>query len=150
MLRRYDSPMVKEYFFWASAKKRSGYHQYYCLDKRIGGDFTSTSLTSLPPYDSENVKDNKGNQYDQYVTYTVKDEYAQSYQPGATPTAVPFLIRQGNKLAVKATSGTTIGKTFVDGTPGVAKYIMDKSSSTGLINELWYVKPNVNIDREMG
>ena len=150
VLRRYDSPMVKEYFFWASAKKRSGYHQYYCLDKRIGGDFTSTSLTSLPPYDSENVKDNKGNQYDQYVTYTVKDEYAQSYQPGATPTAVPFLIRQGNKLAVKATSGTTIGKTFVDGTPGVAKYIMDKSSSTGLINELWYVKPNVNIDREMG
>ena len=37
VLRAYDSPMVKEYIYWASAKKRSGLHQYYLMDKRIGG-----------------------------------------------------------------------------------------------------------------
>jgi hypothetical protein len=147
VLRSYDSPMVKEYLFWATAKKRSGYHQYYALDKRIGGDYTSTSLASFPTGDLENVKDNKGNLYDQYVTYIVKDEYAQSYQPGATPQ--PFLIRQGRSLAKKGTGTGTIDKIRVEnGTPDVAKYIMANAGS--LNDELWYVRPNVDIDREMG
>lgn len=145
VLRQYDSPMVKEYIFWASAKKRSGYHQYYLMDQRIGGDFTSTSLTSLPPYDSENVKDTKGNQNDQYVTYIVKDEYVKSYVPGTTPTAYPFLIRQGDLLAKKGATGNAIN---VEGNAGVSQYIIDHVNT--LSDELWYVRPNTEIDREMG
>ena len=143
-LRAYDSPMVKEYIFWASAKKRSGLHQYYLMDKRIGGsDFTSTSLTSLPPYDSENVRDNKGNQYDEYVTYIVKEEYAVSYNP-ATKTAEPFLIRQGDCLAKKGAAGNKVSVA----TEGVSQYIIDHIGT--LSDELWYVKPNTDIDTEMG
>lgn len=152
-IRPYDSPMVKEYIFWSSAKKRSGFHQYYALDKRIGGDFTSTSLTSLPPHDSENVHDAKGNLNDQYVTYIVKDEYVQSYRPGTAPTADPFLIRQGSKLA-KNDGTATIAKVDVSGRGGVSQYVID---NIGLLtlngskkNELWYVRPNPNIDEEMG
>ena len=152
-IRPYDSPMVKEYIFWSSAKKRSGFHQYYALDKRIGGDFTSTSLTSLPPHDSENVHDTKGNLNDQYVTYIVKDEYVQSYRPGTAPTADPFLIRQGSKLA-KNDGTATIAKVDVSGRGGVSQYVID---NIGLLtlngskkNELWYVRPNPNIDEEMG
>jgi hypothetical protein len=79
-IRPYNSPMVKEYAFWATAKKRTGLHQYYLLSDRVGGEeFTSTDLTELPPYGSANVLDKKGNQNDQYVTYIVKDEYAQTY-----------------------------------------------------------------------
>ena len=152
-IRPYDSPMVKEYIFWSSAKKRSGFHQYYALDKRIGGDFTSTSLTSLPPYDSENVHDTKGNHNDEYVTYIVKDEYVQSYRPGVAPTADPFLIRQGNYLA-KNDGTSSIAKVNVSGRGGVSQYVID---NIGLLtlngskkNELWYVRPNPNIDEEMG
>ena len=148
VLRQYDSPMVKEYLFWSSAKKRSGYHQYYMLDKRIGGDFTSTSLTSLPPYDSENVKDAKGDNNDQYVTYIVKEEYAKSYVPATTPTAYPFLIRQGNELAKK---GEEDNKVAVTGNAGVSQYIIEHIVTLDdKADELWYVKPNIDIDREMG
>ena len=122
-IRPYDSPMVKEYIFWSSAKKRSGFHQYYALDKRIGGNFTSTSLTSLPPYDSENVHDAKGNHNDEYVTYIVKDEYVQSYRPGATPTADPFLIRQGSNLA-KNGGTASIAKTARRITTGEQRTLM--------------------------
>ena len=150
VLRQYDSPMVKEYIFWASASKRSGFHQYYKLDKRIGGsDFSSPSLTQLPPYDSENVKDNKGNVVDQYVTYIVKQEYAQSYNP-ATNTGSEFLIRQGDKLA-NNNGGTAIDPIDVSATAypgGVSQYIIQNIYS--LTSSLWYVKPNIYIDTEMG
>ena len=152
-IRPYDSPMVKEYIFWSSAKKRSGFHQYYALDKRIGGDFTSTSLTSLPPYDSENVHDTKGNHNDEYVTYIVKDEYVQSYRPGTAPTADLFLIRQGNKLA-KNDGTSSIAKVNVSGRGGVSQYVIDNigqlTANGSKKNELWYVRPNPNIDEEMG
>ena len=150
VLRQYDSPMVKEYIFWASASKRSGFHQYYKLDKRIGGsDFISTSLTKLPDWESENVKDNKGNHVDEYVTYIVKEEYAQSYNP-VTKTGSEFLIRQGDKLA------NNIGVTTIDPIDvsasvypgGVSQYIIQNIYS--LTSSLWYVKPNIYIDTEMG
>lgn len=146
----YDSPMVKEYIFWSSAKKRSGFHQYYMMDKRIGGDYTSATLTQLPPFDSENVHDTKGNLNDQYVTYIVKEEYAMSYNPDGQ-TAEPFLIRQGDILANN--SGTSsVGSIDVSSSSsypgGVSEYIIRNIAS--LNRELWYIKPNVNIDTEMG
>jgi hypothetical protein len=155
VLRTYDSPMVKEYIYWATAKKRTGFHQYYALDKRIGGsNYSSTSLGDLPPWGSENVLDSKGNHVDQYVTYIVKDEYVQSYQPGATPTAQPFLIRQGDNLA-KNNGTTAIGKIpEMAGEGAVSKYIIDNINlltvTNAKSNELWYVRPNANIDTEMG
>ena len=142
-IRPYNSPMVKEYAFWATAKKRTGLHQYYALADRIGDNFTSTDLTNLPPYDSKNVKDKKGNQNDQYVTYIVKDEYAQTYTP-KTKEGKEFLIEQGSKYA--STDGSTITKNNVPAN-GMIDYITNNVIPN---TEKWYVKPNWNIDYEMG
>lgn len=145
-IRPYNSPMVKEYAFWATAKKRSGLHQYYQMKDRIGGDnFTSTDLTNLPPYDSKNVKNKKGDLNDQYVTYIVKDEYAQSYNP-STKTGVEFMIEQGSKYAT--TDGTTITASNVP-EGGIQKYILEHPEDITPAMK-WYVKPNWNIDVEMG
>lgn len=150
----YDSPMVKEYAFWKTAKKRTGFHQYYLLSDRIGGeDFTSTSLTDLPPYDSENVKDAKGNLLDQYVTYIVKDEYAQTYNP-SSKTGQPFLIEQGSHFAYNNNNAATVGKEDVPATGGMSQYIIsnisDLTTTGDKKDKLWYVKPNTDIDIEMG
>ena len=154
-IRPYNSPMVKEYAFWATAKKRSGFHQYYLLSDRIGGDtYTSTDLTNLPPYDSKNVHDKKGNLNDQYVTYIVKDEYAQSYTP-STKTGKPFLIEQGtdHKYATTNAGGTTLTASDIPG-GDMKAYILNPKilDSNNDIDdtEKWYIKPNVRIDFEMG
>lgn len=148
----YDSPMVKEYAFWKTAKKRTGFHQYYLLSDRIGGeDFTSTSLTDLPPYDSENVKDAKGNLLDQYVTYIVKDEYAQTYNP-SSKTGQPFLIEQGSHFVKN--DNNAIATENVPTPGGMSQYIIsnisDLTTTGDKKDELWYVKPNADIDIEMG
>ena len=164
VLRTYDSPMVKEYYYWASAKKRSGFHQYYQLEKRIGGDYTSTSLGDLPTWGSENVLDAKGNQNDEYVTYTVKDEYLQAYSveyttaydadakitkiTGVTGTGVPFLIQQGDRYAF--TNGSSITANTVPSTGGMSQWIIDHISDPIGNGCLWYLKPNTDIDNEMG
>lgn len=147
-LGAYDSPMVKEYIFWSSASKRTGLHQYYKLNNRIGGDFTSTTLTNLPPYDSQNVLDAKGNLNDQYVTYIVKDEYAQSYTyDNGQWNASTFLIQQGDKY-VSTTDGATITKTTVP-VGGMSQAII--SANGNFTNgELWYLRPNTAIDNEQG
>ena len=145
-IRPYNSPMVKEYAFWVTAKKRTGFHQYYLLSDRIGGDdFTSTDLTNLPPYGSKNVLDKKGNLNDQYVTYIVKDEYAQTYNP-STKTGKEFLIEQGSKYA-STSDGTTITKNNVSDVGNMQKHLTDDAIPD---TEKWYVKPNWNIDYEMG
>lgn len=145
-IRPYNSPMVKEYAFWATAKKRTGFHQYYLLSDRIGGDdYISTDLTSLPPYGSKNVKDKKGNLNDQYVTYIVKDEYAQTYTP-STKTGKEFLIEQGSKYATVSDTPDLSPKDLPSG--GLKQYITEGHATDG--NEKWYVKPNANIDVEMG
>ncbi|MBE6258775.1 MAG: hypothetical protein E7103_12610, partial [Prevotella sp.] len=148
-LRVYDSPMVKEYHFWTKASKRSGFHQYYSLSQRVStseGNYSSTSLGSLPPIDATNVKDAKGNVYDQYVTYVVKDEYVKSL-------GEPFLIQQGSNY-VSTSDGSTITKTAVPSPGGMSQYIIDhiaKLTAEGSLNtELWYLKPNGDIDTEMG
>ena len=151
-IRPYNSPMVKEYAFWATAKKRSGFHQYYLLSDRIGGDdFTSTDLTNLPPYDSKNVHDKKGNLNDQYVTYIVKDEYASSYTYNTTTKeweASEFLIEQGSKYAAvnDAMPPALSPKDLPSG--GLKQYITQGLATND--KEKWYVKPNANIDIEMG
>lgn len=148
-IRPYNSPMVKEYAFWATAKKRSGFHQYYLLSDRIGGDtYTSTDLTNLPPYDSKNVHDKKGNLNDQYVTYIVKDEYAQTYNP-KTATGKPFLIEQGidHKYATTNAEGTALTASPIPHDGDMNAHILN---DVILDTEKWYVKPNANIDIEMG
>lgn len=147
-IRPYNSPLVKEYAFWATSKKRTGLHQYYLLSDRIGGDdFTSTDLTSLPPYGSKNVLDKKGNLNDQYVTYIVKDEYAQTYNP-KDKTGKEFLIEQGTQYAaINTTPSLALApKDLPSG--GLKKYITDGNATDD--NEKWYVKPNADIDTEMG
>lgn len=147
-IRPYNSPMVKEYAFWATAKKRTGLHQYYLLSDRVGGEnFTSTDLTNLPPYGSANVLDKKGNLNDQYVTYIVKDEYAQTYQPGGTPTAKPFLIEQGTDHKYATIDGSAISASDIPQGGDMKAHILNDDIPD---TEKWYVKPNAAIDNENG
>jgi len=155
-IRPYDSPMVKEYHFWGSAKKRTGFHQYYELSGRMkvdGEDFVSTSLTTLPDYYNSDgtrnttITDAKGNQLDEYVTYVVKDEYVQGL-------GEPFMIQQGSHFA-SATDATTLkNDNNVPATGGMSQYIIDNISTLTTTgdknNELWLLKPNPDIDIEMG
>ena len=152
-LKIYDSPMVKEYYFWASSKKMTNYHQYYNLSDQItvdGEPYTSTSLAELAPYaTAKNVKDAKGNLNDQYVTYVVKDEYAKSYNPATdkeSGVGTKFLIQQGNNY-VSTADGSTL--TTNTATGGMAAVIVAANGSFS-DDYLWYVKPNPNIDNEMG
>jgi hypothetical protein len=154
-IRPYDSPMVKEYYFWTKASKRSGFHQYYNLSQQVmvdGEPYTSHSLTDLPPYDTAtNLRDAKGNQYDEYVTYTVKDEYVQSYN-SSTKEGTEFLIQQGSNYA--SYNGTALSTSTVPATGGMQQYIInnisDLNAEGSKNSELWYVKPNARIDYEMG
>ena len=155
-IRPYNSPMVKAYYFWGGAKKRSGFHQYYNLSSQIkvdGVNYTSTDLTKLPDYYTASgavnatLFDKKGNQLDQYVTYVAKDEYAQSYDP-TTGTGAKFLIQQGDNYA-STSDGTSISGNAVANPGGMSQTIVDANGSF-TDNSLWYVKPNTDIDTEMG
>ena len=154
-IRPYDSPMVKEYYFWTKASKRSGFHQYYNLSQQVmvdGEPYTSTTLTELPPYDTAtNLRDAKGNQYDEYVTYTVKDEYLESYN-ASTKVGAEFLIQQGSIYA--SYNGTELSTPAVTSPGGMQQYIIDNISNLNAggskNSDLWYVKPNARIDYEMG
>ncbi len=154
-IRPYDSPMVKEYYFWTKASKRTGFHQYYNLSQQVmvdGEPYTSTTLTELPPYDTAtNLRDAKGNQYDEYVTYTVKDEYVQSYN-SSTKEGAEFLIQQGSKYA--SYNGTDLSTPAVTSPGGMQQYIVDNINNLNAEgsknSDLWYVKPNARIDYEMG
>ena len=157
-IRAYNSPMVKEYKFYSDNTKATGYHKYIPKTPITvdGKQYVSTSLTSLPPYETAvNVKDKKGNLNDQYVTYTVKDEYAQAYSCSysngvATEIPKPFLIQQGDYFVYESD-----GKIKTDvPAGGMNQYITDNigqlTESGTKKNELWYIRPNRNIDTEMG
>lgn len=155
-IRPYNSPMVKAYYFWGGAKKRSGFHQYYTLSAQMKVDgkiYTSTDLTKLPDYRNADgtinstLFDKKGNQLDEYVTYVVKDEYAQSYDP-TTGTGAKFLIQQGDTY-VSTTDGTTMGTNAVASPGGMQQTIVTANGSFA-DDDLWYLKPNTDIDIEMG
>jgi len=155
-IRPYNSPMVKEYYFWGSAKKRSGFHQYYQLSGQVKVDgkvYTSTDLTKLPDYYNSDgtrnstIFDKKGNQLDEYVTYVAKDEYVQSYNP-TSGEGQKYIIQQGNKYA-SATNTTTVTTKDVPTTGGMSEEIIKVNASFNDA-DLWYLKPNTDIDNEMG
>ena len=151
-LKKYDSPMVEQYQWYPSASKVSGYHKYTVSSQSIvvydaNGDPTegrythnSTSLADIP-YDHAPI-DNQVDKVktDFYVTYTVKSDYAGAYAGAATEGGVKassYFVKQADKYAQN--SSNTIA-------------LVDKPSLTGDIptNVQWKVKPNFNIDREMG
>ena len=158
-LRKYDSPMVDTYYWNSTALKTTGYHKYHDLDPNIkiykqngtkwewkdeeGYEtytFTSSTLAVDPYVDhSEQPASVKT---DFYVTYTVKSQYANAYHGAATEdavTATPYLLKQNNTYATYGGSGTTIAT------------VATKPSREDLTNNMeWYLKPNFNIDREMG
>lgn len=148
-LHKYNSPMVKRYHYYKVGNKVPGYHKYtvsdYAIDPATGLEYTSeglgvydalTSKGNLPDYSSQAL-DSKGNDRDWYVTYDVKDEWAGTYIGAATQTATKasaFFVKQNSVFAT--TDGTSVSTTS---TP---------SSSND--QHLWLLRPNFNIDAEMG
>lgn len=188
-LRAYDSPMVKEYKFYSNATKASGCHKYSLRMQngaerdqiKVDGEhYTSTSLGDLPPITATGVK--SSNEFnDQYVTYTVKEEYAKSYKYTFTDNgdntytesgtaskylvllASRFLRHNGgdkpnyiSKPIYEASNpvGGNVYDAIIDPqqvtTPNVSTNVDDnKDGNIDDIN-LWYVQPNLSIDKEMG
>ena len=166
-LRKYDSPMVQEYQWYPTAAKVTGYHKYKVNNPQIPvyysykdaagktkyaltGDsitFTSTTLGENPynhfkEYNPEYEDQPASVQTDFYVTYTVKPEYARLYTGAATEDAVipsAYMVKQGDKYA-KINNSNQLAPTTDD--PYALESIGDEWH--------WYVKPNFNIDKEMG
>ena len=186
VLRAYDSPMVKEYKFYSNATKASGCHKYTLRMqngaerdpiKVNGQHYTSTSLADLPPETASGVKSG-GAFNDQYVTYTVKEEYENSYQyhlelheedntfeEWGTPSK--FLILTNGRFYRDNADGAKpnyLSKPIRQGSavPSDNGEVYDMilapttiyadTDGNGVIddNNLWYVGPNLNIDEEMG
>lgn len=93
------------------------------------------------------VKGSNDRRVDLYVTYEVKDEYRDSYIGAANEggtSASEFLIRQGRNYAFAA-SMDEINTSTVPGEK------LSEGRATEIDNDMkWYLKPNFNIDREMG
>ena len=107
---------------------------------------------------------------DQYVIYTVKEEYAKSYSydySAGTETASEFLMVQHGRFYKTENNATPnyISKPIFEHAPNggnVYDMILDPVNKDGndhivagednhwIGNCLWYVKPNQNIDKEMG
>ena len=144
-LRKYDSPMVKMYHFWTNFIKEDGYHKYKPIrgntnaSKNAQHKGEGTSLADYPEVASTGTLD------DIYVTYEVMGTYRGRYtgaatQDGTDASNSKYLIRQGTNYA-KTTDGSTI-------TAEPVANISDVSTAGEEL--LWYVKPNFNIDTEMG
>ena len=165
ILRKYDSPMVDEYHWYPTAVKTTGYHKYTISDPAplidiytFGDDpatsehkdvwyvgvsvsYSSNSLAETPETYLSGYSD-QDNKYktDFYVTYTVKSEYANAYTGAASADAtIPsaYHLKQGGNYA--KVDGTTL-------TNAEAPADMENVPN----NMLWYVKPNFDIDKEMG
>ena len=142
-LRKYDSPMVKKYHFWTNFRKDDGYHKYKPIrdqsdsKKNAQHKGEGTSLADYPEVFSG------GTLSDLYVTYEVMTAYRDGYtcaEADNGPKVSKYLIRQGTNYA-KTTDGTNI-------TPEPVANVPDVSAAAPEL--LWYVKPNINIDTEMG
>lgn len=177
-IKAFDSPMVKTYHWFTQASKLPGYHKYTPSNPGVtiyaknasnkwnaSGEkytHTSTSLADLP-YDhllpsqgygddgtSSSAKD--ANKQDLFVTYEVKEEYAKTYTSGTSEDdveAAEYLLYQGGTGYAKATNATTLGSETNNS--DLAIKVVTGSNNTGISNDvLWYVKPNFNIDKEMG
>ena len=142
-IRAYDSPMVERYYFNYNYSKVPGYHKYKPTttaskaSDNVQTVGTGTSLTDYVNYYS--ALNNNGTLRDVYVTYDVKAQYADAFTNGQT-----FVIRQDSKLA-STTDGTTI-------TPEDVPAGLDNGDPSVITDEKlhWYLKPNADIDDEMG
>ena len=142
-IRVYDSPMVKQYHFWTNYKKEDGYHKYKPttnankLSDNVKHQKTGTSLAQYPEVAAS------GTLADIYVTYEVKDAYAQSYTGAATKggtSSTSFYVRQdGATTYAKATSATTLA----------TETVADILNATDEALQ-WKLHPNFDIDTEMG
>ncbi|MBE6324158.1 MAG: hypothetical protein E7074_04160 [Bacteroidales bacterium] len=186
-LRIYDSPMVDSFYFYSNATKATGCHKY-SLRMQNGAErdqikvngkrFASTSLGDLPPIDATGVKSN-GMLNDQYVTYTVKEEYEKSFTYNfidhgngsftESGTASKFVMVQNGRF-YKNRNNNTSGQESYFSKPifehtypeGGNVYDLIVSAHDNAVNGVadvngdltdickWYVMPNLNIDKEMG
>ena len=186
-LRAYDSPLVKEYKFYSQATKASGCHKYSLRYqdgkerdqiKAGGKHWTSQSLADLPPIEATGVKSN-GVMNDQFVTYTVKEEYEMNYDYTLDPNTFvetgesqPYLVVQNGRFyKTPNQSNNTESPSYISkpihehtrsGAGNVYDLIVDPVNHGGsnanilngsgnfLGNNFWRVKPNLDIDEEMG
>jgi hypothetical protein len=164
-LKKYDSPMVDKYHWYPTAAKTTGYHKYTISDPAplidiytFGDDpatsevkdvwyvgesvsYSSNSLADTPEANLSgySAQDNKY-KTDFYVTYTVKSDYANAYTGAASADAtIPsaYYLKQGGNYA--KVDGTTLKNPEA---PADMENVPN--------NMLWYVKPNFDIDKEMG
>lgn len=166
-LHKFNSPMVSEYHWYPSANKVTGYHKYNISNPAPKIDiyensanpnnnnkvewhvvrsesYSSNSLAMTPDDNLDGLDGYAGQdkkyKSDFYVTYTVKPEYANSYTGAATANATvasAVRIKQDGKYA--STDGSQI-------TP-----IEAADNQETIPDEMqWYLRPNFNIDREMG
>lgn len=187
-LRAYDSPLVKEYKFYSQATKASGCHKYSLRYqdgkerdqiKAGGKHWTSHSLADLPPLEATGVKSN-GVMNDQFVTYTVKEEYEMNYDYSLnldesahtfteTGESQPYLVVQNGRFYKTPNPGDNqsyISKPIHEHTKSRASNVYDlivdpvnhggsnadilNGSGNFFGNNFWRVKPNLDIDEEMG
>lgn len=186
-LRIYDSPMVEKYYFYSNATKASGCHKYSLRMqngaerdqiKNNGVHYASESLGDLPPIDATGVKSN-GMLNDQYVTYTVKEEYEKSFTYNfidhgngsftESGTASKFVMVQNGRFYKNRNNNTSgqesyFSKPIFEHTYPEGGNVYDlivrahdnavngvADESGNLTNDCkWYVMPNLNIDEEMG
>ena len=151
-IHKYSSPMVERYHFWKTGSKEPGYHKFtvsdyatvsatdlteYTADELGRADLASSSA-NLPNYESQALV--AGKERDWYVTYDVKPKYANTYAGAATKDATQsaaFLVKQGSSYA--KISGTSLAVGAAPSSPEEASTDMQ-----------WYLKPNFDIDAEMG
>lgn len=158
-LNMYNSPMVDTYHWYPKATKATGYHKYKVKDsdKEIiiyqkndknkwvdsGQRYThtSSSLNDIPYNYITTPEQDKSVKTDFYVTYDVKPEYKNSYTGAAKKedtATIPFLLKQGGSYATTA-DGTTITTTTAPASLDNADEEMQ-----------WNLRPNFDIDHEMG
>ena len=146
-LKKYDSPMVKMYHFWTNFVKESGYQKYKPIRGNANASKNAQHQKEAPHLADYPEVSSTGTLADIYVTYEVMGTYRGRYTGAATEDGTDaskskYLIRQGTNYA-KTTDGSTITR---DSVANVA----DVSAVTDESGLLWYVKPNFNIDTEMG
>ena len=188
VLKAYDSPLVKEYKFYSNASKAYSNHKYALrLDdnkkerdqiKVDGAQYKSTSLADLPPITASGVLSN-GVLNDQFVTYTVKEEYEDNYDYNLTLNkeegtftetgeSQPYLVLQHGRFykTPNSSDNSYISKPIIEhtrsGSGNVYDLIADPVNHGGtnadiidgsgnwIQNNFWRVMPNLDIDEEMG
>ena len=151
-IHKYSSPMVAKYHYWKTGSKVPGYHKYkvsdYATDKNdptkeytsdeLGRADLANSTPNLPDYDTQALV--SGKERDWYVTYDVKPEYANAYAGATTKestAASKYLLKQGGVYAMNDGNELKTGSE-----PASIESVPE--------NMQWYLRPNFDIDEEMG